>query len=182
MTALIRPILDRYDSWAECVRDYGDEFVHGSGFWAVTDGRLDPTPDNLARTVAIAERESDLAQPPPEGRVHCDQFWITDGEPGATADPSAQVIGFLSLRHDLATEFLRTEGGHVGYSIRPARRREGHASRALGLALRRCRELGLDRVLVTCEESNLASARTIESQGGVFESVWGDKRRYWIAT
>ncbi|MFI2707699.1 GNAT family N-acetyltransferase, partial [Nocardioides sp. CER28] len=68
-----------------------------------------------------------------------------------------------------------------GYSIRPSYRRQGHASRALGLALERAREIGLDRVLITCDEDNLGSARTIESQGGVFESMCGIKRRYWIS-
>jgi predicted acetyltransferase len=35
-------------------------------------------------------------------------------------------------------------------------------------------------VLVTCEETNVASARTIESQGGLLEDVRDGKRRYWI--
>jgi predicted acetyltransferase len=43
---------------------------------------------------------------------------------------------------------------------------------------------GLDRVLVTCDDGNTASARTIERNGGVLEDVretWlGLTRRYWI--
>jgi predicted acetyltransferase len=171
MTALALPTLDLYDSWAECVREFGTETVHGSGIWNLTDGVLDPTPEACAFLIEKAAQEADLTQPPPEGRVHCDQYWVTDED---------EVIGFVSFRHDLGNEFLRTEGGHIGYSIRPTRRRRGHASRALGLALDRARELGLDRVLVTCDVPNLGSARTIESQGGVFESVVNGKRRYWI--
>jgi predicted acetyltransferase len=41
--------------------------------------------------------------------------------------------------------------------------------------------LGVDRVLVTCDEDNLASARTIERGGGVYEDTRNGKRRYWIA-
>jgi predicted acetyltransferase len=47
------------------------------------------------------------------------------------------------------------------------------------------RALGLQKVLVTCHDDNLASARTIEKAGGVLEDVrdteLGLTRRYWIA-
>ena len=35
---------------------------------------------------------------------------------------------------------------------------------------------------MTCDLDNLASARTIEANGGVFEGELRGKRRYWIAT
>jgi predicted acetyltransferase len=39
-------------------------------------------------------------------------------------------------------------------------------------------------VLLTCDEHNVASSRTIENNGGVLEDVrdtaLGRKRRYWI--
>ena len=44
--------------------------------------------------------------------------------------------------------------------------------------------LGLDRILIPCLRDNLASARTIERNGGVLEGVrdtdHGPVRRYWI--
>lgn len=55
----------------------------------------------------------------------------------------------------------------------------GHAIRALGIALDRARELGQDRVLVTCADDTLTSAKTIESQGRVHKDVRAEKRRYW---
>jgi len=87
------------------------------------------------------------------------------------------------LRHTL-NEWLLEIGGHVGYSVRPSQRRRGHASFALAGTLDTARELGLDRVLITCREENVASARTIEHAGGVLEDVrdtdLGRIRRYLI--
>ena len=45
----------------------------------------------------------------------------------------------------------------------------------------RAKALGLDRVLVTCDEDNDGSRRTIERNGGVYEDSRKGKRRYWIA-
>ncbi|MER7732715.1 hypothetical protein ABTX80_17690 [Streptomyces erythrochromogenes] len=59
------------------------------------------------------------------------------------------------------------------------------ATWALGRMLEEARALGLDRVLLVCAVDNLASAGTIERNGGVLESVrdtpHGPARRYWIA-
>ena len=126
------------------------------------------------RFSGISVAQADPATEMPENRVHCTYFWITDGDP-------EEFVGYLALRHSL-TPWLLEEGGHIGYSVRPSRRREGHATRALALAVRRAAELGLDRVLVTCDEDNLGSRRTIERCGGVYEDSRKDKRRYWIET
>ncbi|MEZ5097877.1 MAG: GNAT family N-acetyltransferase [Nocardioides sp.] len=103
-------------------------------------------------------------------RVHCSYRWIAD---------DGDLVGFLAIRHAL-NDFLREEGGHIGYSVRPSRRREGHATLALALALAEARALGIERALVTCDTDNVASARTIERNGGVLEDVRHGKRRYWI--
>jgi predicted acetyltransferase len=46
------------------------------------------------------------------------------------------------------------------------------------------RTLGLDRVLITCADDNVASARVIERHGGLLEDVrdteLGRARRYWV--
>ncbi|MCL2543361.1 MAG: GNAT family N-acetyltransferase [Nocardioidaceae bacterium] len=173
MTALALPTLDLYDAWADCVADFGDEPIPGSGIWQLTDGVLEPTRASCAAMVEIARRESDVRRELPVERVHCDQYWLVDA-----SDP-VEVVGFIALRHRL-TDHLLEAGGHIGYSVRPARRREGHAGRALGLVLGRAAAIGLTRVLITCDVDNAASYRTIESHGGVLEDVRGGKRRYWI--
>ncbi|GAA1953503.1 GNAT family N-acetyltransferase [Nocardioides panacihumi] len=168
MTALVLPTLDLYESWAACVADYEPGMTHGSGMWNLPEAlQTDTDRDTCEALVALLRR---LGREVPGTIVPSDYWWITDG---------ADVIGFLAIRHRL-NDWLLNEGGHIGYSVRPSRRREGHASRALGLALARSRELGIDRALVTCDDDNVGSARTIESQGGVLEDVRGVKRRYWI--
>jgi predicted acetyltransferase len=171
MTELHRPAPELYDAWLDCVRDFGDGPRDGSGDWQVPGWSPDrATFDALLGLAAI---QGDTSRPLPDGSVHCDFRWVTHGP---------AMIGFVAIRHSLGTDFLRRLGGHIGYSIRPAYRRAGHATAALGLALDRARELGLDRVLVTCDDTNLGSARTIERQGGVLEGLCEGKRRYWIGT
>ena len=90
----------------------------------------------------------------------------------------------MSIRYEL-NDFLAAYGGHIGYAVRPAYRRRGFASEILRQALIIIRAHGVDRVLVTCDEDNLGSAKAIERQGGVLEDTRVDpdgirKRRYWI--
>lgn len=169
MTALVLPTLDLYDSWAACVADYDPAVLHGSGNWNLPEAlRADTDRDTCEALVALLRRMGREWDP---SRVPSDYWWITDGE---------DVVGFIAIRHRL-NEHLLVEGGHIGYSVRRSRRRQGHATRALGLALARARELGIDRALLTCDEDNQASAGTIEAQGGVLEDVRNGRRRYWIA-
>jgi predicted acetyltransferase len=169
MSELVTPDLKWHDSWAATLLEFGEDYPHGSG---LGPSAVDVTLDGCAAYVRERLRGGDPEATRPEGIVLCDYLWITDG---------SEVVGFLALRHEL-TPWLLEEGGHIGYSVRPSRRREGHASRALSLALIRAKELGLERVLLTCDEDNLGSRRTIENAGGVYEDTRKGKRRYWITT
>lgn len=103
------------------------------------------------------------------------------------ADGSGErLVGRTSIRHRLNADLLEV-GGHVGYAVRPAERRRGFATEILRQSLDVLRALGdVTRALVTCDDDNLASARTIERNGGVLEDVrvapggGPPKRRYWI--
>jgi predicted acetyltransferase len=98
-----------------------------------------------------------------------------------------RIVGRVSIRHSL-NPYLERFGGHIGYVVVPEYRRQGYATAILGQSLQIARELGLTRVLVTCDDDNVGSIKTIEKNGGVFESVVSDpdgdttKRRYWINT
>jgi predicted acetyltransferase len=175
MTGLHRPDVRLAQTWQEAMLEFGDEQVHGSGYWhRPEDQRRDYTAAGCAAFVDQLLSYADHDQVLPDGMVHCDYYWIVDGEP-------EEVVGFLAFRHEL-NAFLLEEGGHIGYAVRPGRRREGHATRALGLAVRRAAEFGLKRVLVTCDDDNVASAATIIANGGVLEDVRKGKQRYWIET
>ena len=173
MTRLTVPDTRLQQSLADTVADFGDvAAMHGSGYWHLGEGPLDTSEAGVAAMVETLRGYADVGRELDEPWVHCDYLWITDGEP-------EEVVGFLAIRHTL-NEFLLDQGGHVGYSIRPSRRGQGHATRALALALDRAAELGIERVLVTCDDDNEPSRRTIVRNGGVLEDVRGRKERYWI--
>ena len=94
--------------------------------------------------------------------------------------------GAIVLRHCL-NDFLLRAGGHIGYGIRPSARKKGAGHVGSGEQFSRApaRSSGLSRVLVTCDDDNIGSARTIETNGGVLENVADTElarmRRYWIA-
>lgn len=99
-----------------------------------------------------------------------------------------KVVGMIELRHRLTPHLLQF-GGHIGYSILPSERRKGYAKEMLGLMLDLCKERGMDRVLLTCNKTNIGSAKTIRANGGVLENEvprtaghdpGGLTQRYWI--
>ncbi|MEA3367015.1 MAG: GNAT family N-acetyltransferase [Planctomycetota bacterium] len=113
----------------------------------------------------------------PDGYVPATTYWLVrDGQ---------RVVARSSIRHRL-TPHLEREGGHIGYSVRPSERGKGYGTAVCRLTIEKARALGLPRVLITCDTDNLASARIIEKNGGVFENEARSrqtgkmKRRYWI--
>ena len=56
----------------------------------------------------------------------------------------------------------------------------------LRLGLLKAKELGIEKVLITCHDDNIASAKVIENNGGLFERhAYRDEkkyRRYWVNT
>jgi predicted acetyltransferase len=99
-----------------------------------------------------------------------------------------RIVGRVSIRHAL-NSFLERVGGHIGYVVVPEFRRRGYATEILRQALYIARErLGIRQALLTCDDDNLGSIRTIEKCGGTLENVImgpdlrKPKRRYWIET
>ncbi|NUS16606.1 MAG: GNAT family N-acetyltransferase [Streptomyces sp.] len=175
MAELITPTERLHSSWL-AARGEWQPGAHqdGSGLRLAGDDDLG-SPEGFAAWAERLRQQADRSLPVGEGCVHATHWWIADG---------GTYLGAIDLRHYL-NAFLLEGGGHIGYSVRPSARGRGLASWALGAVLRKAPALGLDRVLLTCDDGNTASARTIERNGGVLEDVrstaGGRKRRYWIA-
>ncbi|SRR3712207_882751 len=94
------------------------------------------------------------------------------------------IVGAVNIRHYL-NEHLLNVGGHIGDGIRPSMRNKGYGSAMLTLALNECKKLGIHKVLLVCDKSNIASAKTITNNGGILENEVQDKgnfmQRYWIS-
>lgn len=96
-----------------------------------------------------------------------------------------KLIGMIQVRHYF-NEYLEKYAGHIGYSVRPSERRKGYAKKMLKMALPFCKEIGLEKVLISCIDGNIASEKTILANGGVYESTVHepggnrDLKRFWI--
>ena len=95
-----------------------------------------------------------------------------------------KIVGVIDLRHHLGNPVLREWGGHFGYIVRPCERRKGYAREMVRQNLIKCKELGLHKVMITCNRDNIASERTILANGGVFEKevlIDGEyTKRFWV--
>lgn len=99
---------------------------------------------------------------------------------------ASRIVGRVSIRREL-NDFLLRVGGHIGYVVVPEFRRRRYATAILGRAVEIAhRDFGLKRVLLTCDDDNVGSIRTIEKNGGVLEDIVTGpdlakpKRLYWI--
>lgn len=168
---LERPRVDLIESYRSLV----DEF-------RAAGERLVPFPlgypyDDGTALVQRLDREAQ-GEDLPDGFVAHSTFWLVLG--------GQAVVGVSNVRHEL-TPFLRHEGGHVGYGVRPSARGRGFGTEILRQTLVRAAELGLASVLITCNADNVLSMRVIVRNRGVLEA--DDVRahngeiihRYWIS-
>ncbi len=112
----------------------------------------------------------------PIGYVPADiYFLIKDGD--------KRLIGAIDIRHEL-NEHLVKYGGNIGYGVRPSERQKGYATIMLALALEKCKEMEMTKVLITCFKDNVASARTMIKNGGILENEILEenriKQRFWF--
>ena len=114
----------------------------------------------------------------PNGFVPASTFWSVE---------NGELIGIGNIRHRL-TENLERFGGHIGYMIRRDKWGQGYGTAQLALLLEKAAKLGLECVLITCDEDNIASARVMEKNGGVWQDTIDNvidgvprrTKRYWI--
>ena len=159
---LIEPTTSLHTAWLQARDDWGPG-VHEDGFGLLPTDEVD-SPAGFTAWVARLLDEDD-----PERQFRCTYRWIVeDGE----------VQGGIALRH--ATNDFTLRLGHIGYGVRPGARRRGLATWALGRILDEAKASGMRRVLLVCEADNLASAKTIERNGGMPAGDVDAVRRYWI--
>lgn len=168
---LVKPSVEYKDSYLAAKREEGKPFVQNQD-WV----RYDLMESDFSAYVAsLLAREKGIGLPP--GYVPDTRFWLID---------NGEYIGSANLRLSL-NEYLLIAGGHIGYNIRPLKRMMGYGKAILRLVLPEARKLGLDRVLLTCDETNEGSRKIIEANGGVLEDKrpnpqgGPDKLRFWIS-
>jgi predicted acetyltransferase len=171
MPELIAPTVRLHPAWLEAHAEWGPG-LYEDGFGLGPSDDVD-SPAGFAAWVARLTGESDPAKPIDAGKVRCTYRWIVESD---------RVLGGIALRHGSSDYVLWA--GHIGYGIRPSARRRGLATWAVGRMLDEARVPDLDRVLAVCAVGNVASVKTIERCGGVFEGIrntkFGPVRRYWI--
>jgi predicted acetyltransferase len=164
---LVEPTTTVHRSFLEALEEYRSEGLYPE----LDPGRL-RRPEQFAAYLVALHRERDGDPGRRADVVPQTTLWLVDGQ---------EYLGRVSIRHQL-TDRLRTEGGHIGYEVRPSQRRRGHATRMLGLALPVAHRLGIDPALITCDAGNVASRRVIEANGGVLGDPVADRLRYWVPT
>lgn len=111
-----------------------------------------------------------------KGTVPSTMYWLIDKD---------EIIGRVDIRHTL-NDFLLNYGGHIGYYIKPSKRRKGYGKKILTLALEKARKKEITDILVICDDNNIGSQKIIESCGGVLENIVKQekdkplKKRFWI--
>lgn len=164
----LRPLLPADEAAVHAAQ----QAMAGEGFEFAFDLADDTVWSSYLAHLVRAQRGIDL----PTGRVP-DTFLV------ATVD--GLVVGRAAIRHYL-NDWLLAVGGHIGYCVLPPFRRQGFATEILRQSLIIARAIGIERVLVTCDEENVASRAVIEQCGGVLDTQRpagvgkGLKRRYWI--
>ena len=179
-TQLVSPTLDRLDGYVAALR----------AGWSPNTTR-DVSAEERAALQADAAAHLRVLRGEAPGKLRLPDGREVDRLPGLVRWIwDGTFCGAINLRYQPGVEELPPHvSGHVGYAVVPWRQRQGHATRALALLLPLARERGLRRLLVTCDEDNLASGRVIEANGGLPDGTETNsdrpgvrKLRFWVPT
>ena len=151
---LIRP----RSEYAGQIIEYRQEFLDaGDSMGGTGPLRRTPNPEEYIRI--CSEYENPLKVP--ARLVPATQFLFL-------RKSDNKLVGMIQVRHRF-NDYLEKYAGHIGYSVRPSERRKGYAKEMLRITLPFCREIGIDKVLITCIDGNIGSEKTILANGGIYE-------------
>ena len=163
---LVKPTKKYEKSWHEALAEFREE--GRKGFW-----NWEKEPGNLDEYIKLT-RDNEKGESLPKDWVPATTYWLID---------NGQFVGHTNIRHKL-NDYLAKIGGNIGYYVRPSARNKGYGTKILELALLEAKKLGLQKVLVTCDESNIASEKIIVKNKGQFQDKVASKEepklRYWI--
>ncbi|WP_139997200.1 GNAT family N-acetyltransferase [Paenibacillus paridis] len=162
--------------------EYKDEYMSFYKDWKSSEQDITPwvvekDPSDFNAMIDFLYSEDTEEKITNLGFVPHSTYWLIDKY-------SKKVIGAVNIRHKLNAK-LHDCGGHIGYGIRPSERRKGYAFILLALTLEITKNMGLNKVLLVCDNGNIASEKTIIKNGGQFESEFIEEsgnvvRRFWI--
>lgn len=143
--------------------DCGEQSIHGSGGLYEAENY-----ESWLQKITSAVTASQT------GWVNCHTYFLFLHD---------RIIGTIQIRETL-NDLLRKSGGNIGFGIVPSARNKGYGVQMLMLALEKCRQLHMKKVLITCDKGNIASEKTIIKGGGGLENTILENgcivKRYWI--
>lgn len=174
MSELILKIPTKEDK--NIIEEFKHEFIENNELNNMFGcGSLDKF-ENFEMWLEKIEKYSNVETCPPD-RVPATQFI-------SIRKNDNKMIGMVNIRHNLNKQLL-LHGGHIGDCVRPSERGKGYGTIQIFLALNECKKLNIKKVLITCDKDNIASARTIQKNGGILQDEQISEngipfQRYWI--
>ncbi len=167
MLELVVPNISHKEQWEEIMEDWGNTVRRPRIFFQETFEDFYKNTEKLAKWDDLEKKIS-----------QCSIFFLKNSE-------SDRILGFFWLRHHLGFPDDIKYWGHIGYWIRLNERWKWYAKEWLRLTLLEAKKIAIDKILITCDDDNIASAKVIEANGWILESYNyapdGTKRkRYWI--
>lgn len=140
---LVKPTLKYRTSFQKITKEYAKE------------GRKEGKDDDIVEYIKEAKRQARGLNLSKE-LVPASIYWLID---------DGEIMGRVSIRHCLNKK-LRIYGGHIGYIIRPSKRRQGYGTQILKMALLKAGKIGIKKALITCNNTNITSHKIIQRNGG----------------
>lgn len=170
MIKLIEPSIEYEAEFSKMVEDYN---IHKENTFEDVYYKEDFDFNKYIKTLKDFSKGEGL----PRDYAQSTELWLVNDK--------KEILGTIRIRHSLKNKNFY-EGGNIGYDISPRFRKMGFGRIILKFALDKAKNLGLSKVLLTCDYDNIGSKKIIEYNGGVLENIiereHGNKiLRYWIS-